>query len=422
MTVLPGETYRLAFPTLPELENAAYVSNGMPFEEACTHHVKHTYNAKRAFIIASGSLIRNTDEVSKLEKALGDRYVGTWPGLAPHTPWDEVVEATKDAMAKQADCLITLGGGSLVDGAKAMLLFMANNITSVEDIRVFEKKCSARDAMGRTAAEIPVISPSIPLICVPTTLSGGEFTWYTGGTFSDTNEKTIMAHPFCGPRLIVNDPRLTTTTPEWVWLSTGVRGIDHCVEAYCRMHTPDEDMDSQAIEGFKLIVANLLITKQERFNEEARLQCMEGVNRVTIMLKKGILPGASHGIGHQLGPLGVGHGETSCILLPSVMKWNTKVNGDKQDKLKVIMWNEPPIAKVLEKRGLEPESSDAGDALDAIFRELGMPRTLKEKGIGRDKFHALAVNSIRDPCCHYNPIPVEREEQVLEILEMCAGD
>ena len=103
------------------------------------------------------------------------------------------------------------------------------------------------------------------------------------------------------------------------------------------------------------------------------------------------------------------------------MKWNAKANGEKQERLKAIMWSEAPVAEVLKKRILDPKNSDAGDALDAIFRELGMPRTLKEKGVGRDKFQALAANSIKDPCCAANPIPVEREEQVLEILGMCAG-
>ena len=420
MTVLPGEIYRLAYPTLPDLENAAYVSHGRPFEEACAHHVKNTYDAKRAYVIASGSLLRNTTEVSKLETALGVRHAGTWPGFAPHTPWNEVIEATKDAIAKEADCLITLGGGSLVDGAKAMTLFMANNITSVDAIREFADKIPVRNA-GKRSSDMLVTCPTTPLICIPTTLSGGEYSWYAGGTFPETGQKIIMGHPFCGPRLIINDPRLTTTTPEWVWISTGVRGIDHCVEAYCRLHVPDHDMDLQAIEGFRLIVTNLLVTKQDWLDEAARLQCMEGVNKVVIMLKKNILPGASHGIGHQLGPLGVGHGETSCILLPSVMKYNAKANGEKQEKLKTIMWSETPVADVLKKRGLEPQSSDAGDALDAIFRELGMPRTLKEKEIGRDKFRALAANSLHDPCCQVNPMPIEREEQVLEILEMCAG-
>lgn len=423
MTALPGGTYRLAFPTLPDLENPAYVSYGRPFDEACAHHIKHTYDAKRVYIIASRSLSKNTQEVKKLEQALGDRHLSTFPGFAPHTPWDEVLEATKDAMAKNVDCLITIGGGSLVDGAKAMLLFMANNVTSVPEVFDFQQRISATpQSIGLKSADIPCVSPTIPLICIPTTLSGGEYTNYAGGTDPKTGHKAIMGHPFCGPRLIINDPQLTITAPEWVWLSTGVRGIDHCVESFCRLQPDDQDVDQHAIDAFKLIVPNLLITKQDWTNEEARLQCMLGVNMVTIALKKRVLPGASHGIGHQLGPLGVGHGETSCILLPAVMKWNAKANGEKQEKLKQIMWNEAPVADALRRRGLQPDSSDAGDALDAIFRELGMPRTLKEKGIGRDKFEALAVNSLKDPCCHANPIPLETEEQVMEILEMVAGD
>lgn len=422
MAALPGETYRLAFPTLPDLENPAYVSYGRPFDEACAHHVKNTYIAKRAYIIASASLSKNTNEVKKLERALGERHVGTWPGFAPHTPWNEVAECTKDAMTKKADCLITIGGGSLVDGAKAMLLFMANNITSVPEILELQKKLNATGAsMGKQSSKIPCVSPKAPLICIPTTLSGGEYTNYAGGTDPETGHKSIMGHPFCGPRLIINDPKLTITAPEWVWLSTGVRGIDHCVESFCRLQPEDEDVDQHAIDGFKMIVPNLLITKKDWMNEDARLNCMLGVNKVTIMLKKRVMPGASHGIGHQLGPLGVGHGETSCILLPSVMKWNARANGAKQAKLKQVMWSETPVAEVLKERGLKEESSDAGDALDAIFRELGMPRSLKEKGIGRDKFHALAVNSLKDPCCKANPIPLETEGQVMEILEMVAG-
>lgn len=103
------------------------------------------------------------------------------------------------------------------------------------------------------------------------------------------------------------------------------------------------------------------------------------------------------------------------------MKYNAKVNGAKQEKLQAFMWKEPAVAEVLQSRGLVQGSSDAGDALDAIFRELGMPHTLKEVNVGRDKFDTLAVNSLTDPCCHVNPIPMERKEQVLEILEMCAG-
>ena len=421
MVALPGETYRLAYPALPDLENPAYLSYGKAHYEACAHHVKHTYQARRAYVVASTSLTNKTDEIEKLKQALGERLVGLKVGIDPHTPWDQVLEATKEAKQKQADCIITIGGGSIVDGAKAMLLFLANDVDSMSSLLELGNKCAAIfEKMDMPAKDIPCVSPKMPLICIPTTLSGGEFTHFTGGTDPETHHKLVFGHPFCGPSLVIDDPKLTITTPEWVWLSTGVRAIDHCVEAFCRMHKDDKDLDDAALQAFKLIVPNLLITKKDWENEQARLDTMLGVNAICVMLKKGVLPGGSHGIGHQLGPLGVGHGQTSCILLPSVMKWNYKVNGSKQDKLKAFMWREPAIKDVLQKRQLTAETSDAGDALDAVFRELGMPRSLKEVNIGRDKFDLLAVNSLKDPCCKTNPIPLVRKEQILEILEMCA--
>jgi alcohol dehydrogenase class IV len=102
------------------------------------------------------------------------------------------------------------------------------------------------------------------------------------------------------------------------------------------------------------------------------------------------------------------------------MKYNKRVNGEKQERLKVVMWDEPAIAEVLHSRGLKQEGSDVGDALDAVFRQLGMPRTLKEVGVGRDQFQALAVNSLGDALCGLNPVALTSEDQVLEILEMCA--
>ena len=422
MPALSGETYELAFPTLTDLENPAYVSHGLPAAEVCAQHVETTFDAQRVFILASGSLSKNTNEVEKLKQSLGSRYAGEYVGMSAHTPANEVLAATQAAKEKSADCIVTIGGGSLIDGAKAMLLFLANDVSTIEGMyELYEKNNQAPGGLRNAAAkDLPMAGPDIPLISIPTTLSGGEYSHYAGVTDPSTHEKIILGHPYCGPRLIIQDPKLTTTAPEWVWLSTGVRAVDHCVETLCRLQHEDVEADEAALKGFRLIVPSLLITKKDSANEEARKNAMVGVNYAMLALKKRIMPGASHGIGHQLGPLGVGHGETSCVLLPSVMKWNKKVNGAKQDILKGVIWQEAAIAEVLRKRGLNKESSDVGDALDAIFRELGMPRLLKEVKVGRDKFGVLAENSLRDPCCQANPIPIMRKEQVLEILEMCA--
>lgn len=77
---------------------------------------------------------------------------------------------------------------------------------------------------------------------------------------------------------------------------------------------------------------------------------------------------------------------------------------------------------MLAKRGLIRSEADLGDALDAIIRELGLPRTLKAYGIGRDQLEGIAESSLKDVCCGWNVIPLKKKEQVLEILEMCLGD
>lgn len=420
MSLHSNEKHRLAFPTL-SAENPAYISSGLPASEACARHVKATFHTMRVFILASGSLSRHTDEVEKLKRALGDRYKGEYVHMAPHSPIDQVLEATESAREKDADCIVTIGGGSLTDAGKAMLLFLANDVRTVEDIYVLYRHApTSRESMRKLAKDIPIVSPTIPLISIPTTLSGGEYSCYAGMTDPATHEKIILGHPFCGPRLMIHDPKLAMTSPEWVWLSTGVRSIDHCVENFCRMQPMDEELDEAMLRGVCLLVPSLLFTKKNPNNDQdARAKALEGVACAMLGLNKLVLPGASHGIGHQLGPLGVAHGQTSCILLPSVMKWNKNVNAEKQEKVKKALWEEVAIVEVLKKRGLEKQSSDVGDALDAIFRELGMPRSLKEVNIGRDKFDTIAGNSLKDPCCQANPIPLTRKEQVFEILEMC---
>ena len=124
----------------------------------------------------------------------------------------------------------------------------------------------------------------------------------------------------------------------------------------------------------------------------------------------------------MLGPLGVGHGETSCILLPAVCKWNAKNNANvgRQNLARELLWATKEASERFEASRLTRDTADLGDLIDVIVRQLGLPRTLSEVKVGRDKFKQLAVNSLEDASCQMNPLPLTKEEQVLEILEMCA--
>ena len=84
--------------------------------------------------MVSGTLNRETDEIEKIRKALGPRCVATFDAMPPHTPREAVIAATEQARAANADLIVTVGGGSITDGAKAVQICLANDIRTVDGI------------------------------------------------------------------------------------------------------------------------------------------------------------------------------------------------------------------------------------------------------------------------------------------------
>lgn len=129
-----SETYRVAFTDPPGTQLAGIpvsnlklvnpnVSYGLPYTEGCNRHVKQTFNASKVYIIASGTLSRTTNKVEDLIEAIGkDHVVGVRRGMTPHTLWSEILEIVAEAKAAEADCVVTLGAGSITDGAKIVVL------------------------------------------------------------------------------------------------------------------------------------------------------------------------------------------------------------------------------------------------------------------------------------------------------------
>ncbi|KAH1346112.1 hypothetical protein KXX33_007946 [Aspergillus fumigatus] len=382
------ETVRPAFADRPR----PLLSYGIPFPEAA-HHVGDTFGASKIYIICSGSLARNTDALDRLVAALGP---------------EKVLEIVHDARRVEADLLLTLGAGSLTDGAKVVAL-------TASDLATLATGPDQR---------VDVHAPTIPIISIPTSLSTGEYSDFAGATDDTTRRKHSFQAPTRGPQLVILDPDLATTTPPSIWLSTGIRAVDHCVETLCATTGKSETTDAHAMHALELLVPGLLRCRHDPagHDRDARLQCQRGAVNAMATLTGGssVELGASHGIGHQLGPLGVGHGETSCILLPAVCKFNARhgANREQQERVRDFLVRNAEVARVLRDRGVDASLADLGDVLDAVIRELGMPRSLKEVGVGRDALDELAANSLHDRWCKTNPVPLTEKKQVLEILEM----
>lgn len=100
-----------------------YISYGRPYDEACAKHIRETFHASKVYIIASYSLSQNTDKLDKLIEAISkEKVIGVRKGMTPHSPWSEILSVAAECRAAAADCVVTLGAGSLTDGAKLVVL------------------------------------------------------------------------------------------------------------------------------------------------------------------------------------------------------------------------------------------------------------------------------------------------------------
>jgi alcohol dehydrogenase class IV len=348
--------------------------------------------AQRALLMVSGTLSRTTDEIAKIKDALGGRCAGVFDAMPAHTPRAAVIAATEQARAIQADIIVTVGGGSITDAAKAVQICLANDISSAAEI----------DRVRNINAPV---APKVRQISVPTTISGGEFSAIAGVTNEATRVKERLAHPLTMPRAAILDPAITLHTPEWLFLSTGIRAVDHCVEAICSREAHPYG-DAQALRGLSMLAAGLPGVKADPTDLDARLDCQIGTWLSMGALSSGVPMGASHGIGYVLGAVfDVPHGHTSCIMLPAVMRWNKSANRDRQALVAAAMGH---------------AGEDAGDVLDALIRVLGMPRSLRDVNVGPEHFERIATQAMGTPWVPRNPRPIEGPAQVREILELAA--
>ena len=368
---------------------------GHPAAEAVVAQMDRL-GAARAFLMVSGTLNRQTGEIEKIRKALGSRCVAIFDAMPPHTPREAVIAAAEQARAAGADLIVTVGGGSITDGAKAVQLCLANNVRAVEDIE--------RIRVHKGVAP-PMNAPTVRQISVPTTIAGGEFSAIAGVTNARTKVKEMLRHELVMPRAAILDPAITVHTPEWLFLSTGIRAVDHCVEGICSREAHPY-ADAQAVRGLSMLAQALPRVKANPGDLDARMDCQIGTWLSMAPLSAGVPMGASHGIGYVLGAVfDVPHGYTSCVMLPSVMRWNKQDNAERQ-------------ALVSEAMG-QP-GKDAADVLDGFIRGLGLPRSLREVRVSPEHFEAIAEQAMRTPWIPRNPRKIDTPAQVREILLLAA--
>jgi len=377
--------------------NTQRIIFGTSFEQAIAKELE-TVGAQRVFVLASGTLLRQTDVIQQLQAVLGSRCVGLFCDMPAHTPRTAVVKAAQEAQAGQADLILTLGGGSLTDAGKMVTLCMSNGISSAQDLDRLATKVHADGRIERPEFH----APTVPCSVISTTLSAGEFSALAGCTDTVKGMKENFLHPKASPRSVILDPALTLHTPEWLWLSTGIRAVDHAVEDLCSINTQPIS-EATSFQALRLLGRGLRAVKKDPSNVEARLDCQLGAWMSIIGSSAGVHKGASHGIGHVLGgTAGVPHGYTSCVMLPHVLRFNQGVNEVQQRRV---------------SEALGDPDTPACDVLSALVAELGLPSTLRQVGVKSEMLGLIAQNSMHDRLIHTNPRKIHGPEDVRRILD-----
>jgi alcohol dehydrogenase class IV len=198
-------------------------------------------------LVATGKTLGASPLLERVTAAMGPHCAGVFAGVGQHVPASSARALVAEAERVGADALVAFGGGSPIDACKVAAASLLNrrDMTLVAGEIDFDGASRAGGA-GR----------EIPLVAVPTTLSAGEFTPGGGVTDEATRVKRIVADARLQHRTVIYDPELCLNTPDWLWVATGMRALDHAIEGiYSTRAQPFTD--TLGAEAIRLMMAHL---------------------------------------------------------------------------------------------------------------------------------------------------------------------
>ena len=320
------------------------------------------WGCRRALVLTGNSLAARTPLVRKLEHVLGGRRAGTCSGVRQHVPSRTVAAAVAQAREVRADALVAFGGGSPIDAAKLVALELL------------------RDGEPQAA---------MPQIAVSTTLSAGEFTPFAGITDEQTRVKGLRADPRICPRTVILDPQVTLATPRKLWAATGVKAMDHAIEALWSVN-PQPVSDALAMEAIRKLRRYLPASVARPDDIEARGECQVAA-WMSIFGMANVGVRLSHVLGHQIGARwDVPHGVTSCITLPHCMRYLAPRTLPQQGMIAAA------LGIAARARSPAALAADAADTVAAFIRDLDLPARLRDVGAREDELRDVAREVLRE--------------------------
>ena len=289
-------------------------------------------STERTVLVTTRSLLSSVDRLSV-------RPVATVV-IAQHAPMSQIDGGVDEASSARADGIVSFGGGSAIDAAKIISVRLGDG--------------------GR----------ALPHVAIPTTLSVAELAAGAGFT-NEAGDKAGMRNPMLLVETVIYDAELTFATPMELWLSTGIRALDHAVEGFLADgEHPFNDV--MALEAIRRLFESLPRAKASPEDLDVRTE-----NQLAAWFSF-TLPGASasglsHTLGKQIGARhGIPHGVTSCLLLPHVIRYLERRMPDR-------------VAMLTAATGPDPAAQ-----VEGLIESLGLPQRIAASGIGEPELRKAA--------------------------------
>jgi len=351
-----------------------------------------TLKGKKAVVVTGGSSMRKFGFLQKVESYLKEAgiEVKLIEGIEPDPSVETVMKGAAIMREFEPDWIISIGGGSPIDAAKAMWIFYEYPDVTFDDVK--------------DPFTVPELRQKARFIAIPSTSgTATEVTAFSVITDYSTEIKYPLADYNLTPDVAIVDPALAETMPAKLTAHTGMDALTHAIEAYVAgLHSVFSD--PLAIQSVVMIDQYLEASYKGDMDAREQMhlaQCLAGMAFTNALL------GITHSMAHKSGAVfHVPHGCANAIFLPYVIDFNRKTAGSRY----------ADIARALKLPGNTDDQLI--DALTGMIKsmnsKMGIPCTLKEYGISESDFYAnvdrISENAVLDACTGSNPRPITAEE------------
>lgn len=347
-------------------------------------------NCTKVFLVTDKILekIGVVEQVTKPLEAKGIE-VKIFTDVQPNPTVGNVNAGLAELKSFDADLMISLGGGSVHDCAKAIAL-VATNGGKIEDYEGVDQSTK----------------PQLPLVSINTTAgTASEMTRFCIITDENTHVKMAIVDTNVTPILSINDSGIMSNMPAGLTAATGMDALTHAVEAYVSTGA-SPITDACAVKAIELIASSLPTAVAEPKNMLAR-ENMAYAQFLAGMAFNNASLGYVHAMAHQLGGMyDLPHGVCNALLLPHVEAFNESAATERLNT----------IGKILSDNNSDLAGLNTIDAIKKLADIVNIPKSLKELGVKREDFDELATNALKDVCGLSNPIQATHE-QIVGIFE-----